>query len=258
MPALRKSFVVALGVALLGGCFNSFNVRNYPSAQSLFAAGKTQYDREKWSNAVSAFERLTFDLPTRDTLLPLAHWYLGQARRNNDERLLAAQSFMRLAEQFPNDTLADDAMYMAARSYREMWRRPQLDPQYGLLAQAQYRLVQGVFPDSPFADSSTKALAELDEWFAAKDFETGMHYVRRRAYDSAILYFRDVVANYPNTDKARQAMLQMVRVYRLPVLNYKEDAAEICSALRAGFPTDAEVLEACKLPTADSTAAVRP
>lgn len=255
MPALRKSLVVLLALAAVTGCFRSFNVRNYPSAQALYVAGQAQYQKEKWANAISAFERLTFDLPTRDTLLPRAHWYLGQARRNNDERLLAAQSFNRLAEQFPNDTLADDAMFMAARSYREMWRRPSLDPQYGILAQAQYRLVMGVFPDSPYADSSLQALAELDEWFAAKDYETGMHYVRRRAYDSALLYFRDVVANYPNTDKARQAMLQMVRVYRLPALNYKEDAAEICSALRAGFPTDAEVLQVCAAPTADTTSA---
>lgn len=254
MPALRKPLVVILALALLGGCFRTFNVRRYPAPQDLFVAGKAQYDEEKWGNAIAAFEKLTLDLPTRDSLLPLAHWYLGHARRNNEERLLAAQSFNRLAEQFPNDSLADDAMYMAARSYREMWRRPSLDPQYGVQAQSQYRLVIGVFPDSPFADSSLKALAELDEWMASKDFETGMHYVRRRAYDSAILYFRDVVAKYPNTDKARQAMLQMVRVYRLPALNYTEDAAEICSALRAGFPTDAEVLAACQAPTADSTA----
>ena len=256
MTALRKSLVALVAVALLGGCFRPFTVRSFPSAQLLFVAGKAQYDEEKWGNAITAFERLTFDLPMRDTLLPLAHWYLGHARRNNEERLLAAQSFNRLAEQFPNDTLAEQAMFMAARSYREMWRRPSLDPQYAILAQAQFRLVMGVFPDSPYADSSLAGLAELEEWFASKDFETGMHYVRRRAYDSAILYFRDVVTNYPNTDKARQAMLQMVRVYRLPALDYQEDAKELCSALRAGFPTDAEVLKASQLPTADSTAVV--
>ena len=254
MSALRKSLVALVALSLLGGCFRPFNVRNFPSAQTLFLAGKQQFEKEKWNNAIAAFERLTFDLPTRDTLLPLAHWYLAHARRNNEERLLAAQSFNRLSEQFPNDTLADDAMFMAARSYREMWRRPSLDPQYAILGQAQFRLVIGVFPDSPYADSSMKELAELEEWFATKDFETGMHYVRRRAYDSAILYFRDVVAEYPNTDKARQAMLQMVRLYRLPALNYMEDARELCSALRAGFPTDADVLKACQMPTADSTA----
>jgi len=76
-----------------------------------------------------------------------------------------------------------------------------------------------------------------------------MHYVKRRAYDSGIIYLRDVVSNHPNTDYARRAMLELVRVYRLPVINYSDDAEEVCSALRAGFPTDTDVLSVCKLPT---------
>jgi outer membrane protein assembly factor BamD len=235
-------------VFVVGACAQTLNVRRFSTSAALFEAGKARYDREKWGDAILAFEKLTFDLPQRDTLLPLAHWYLGHARRNNDERILAAQSFMRIGEQFPTDTLADDAIFYSAVSYREMWRRPSLDPQYGILAQAQFRVLQGIFPDSPLADSAGRELARLDEWFATKDFETGMHYVRRKAYDSAIIYFQDVVTNWPNTDKARQAMLQLVKVYRLPVMNYSQDAEEVCSALRAGFPTDTEVLQLCKLP----------
>ena len=254
MSRLRTTIVLAVAAFAAAGCFRPFNVRNFPSSAALYRAGMAQYQKEKYANAIAAFERLTFDLPTRDTLLPRAHWWLGQARRKNNERLLAAQSFSRLAEQFPNDTLADDAMYMAGLSYREMWRRPSLDPQYGILAQSQFRLVEGVFPESPFADSAQARLRELDEWFASKDYETGMHYTRRKAYDSALIYFRAVVTDYPNTDTARRAMLQMLRVFRLPVMNYQEDAAEVCAALRGGFPTDPEVRAACGTP-ADSTAA---
>lgn len=257
MHRIRTSLVLLLAFVATLGCFRSFNVRNYPSSVALYRAGLAEYERGKYSNAITAFERLTFDLPTRDTLLPRAHWWLGQSRRLNDERLLAAQSFSRIAEQFPNDTLADDAMYMAGISYREMWRRPTLDPQYGVLAQSQFRLVQGVFPDSPYADSAQRKLAELDEWFATKDFETGMHYIRRKAYDSALIYLRAVVTEYPNTDVARRSMLEMVRVFRLPVMNYVEDAAEICEALRAGFPTDPDVLAACRQPTASPPRAGR-
>ncbi|MBX3132723.1 MAG: outer membrane protein assembly factor BamD [Gemmatimonadaceae bacterium] len=254
MPRFRSTLFLLLVILAAGACFRSFNVRRYPTATALFAAGMERFEKKKYSDAVLAFERLTFDLPTRDTLLPIAHWYLGQSRRLSAERLLAAQSFNRLAEQFPNHELADDAMWMAGVSYRELWRRPSLDPQYGILAQAQFRLLQGVFPNSPFVDSTVIALEQLDEWFAAKDYETGMHYVRRKAYDSAIIYFRDVVTNYPNSDKARQAMLRLVEVYRLPALNYLEDAEEVCSALRAGFPTDADVLRICKMPTAATPA----
>lgn len=255
MRPLHRLLILALALTA-SACTQSLNVRRFSTSAALYEAGKQRFDEKKWDDAVLAFEKLTFDLPQRDTLLPLAHWYLGQARRNNGERVLAAQSFMRIGEQFPEDTLADDALFLSGVSYREMWRRPTLDPQYGILAQAQFRVFQGIFPDSPLADSATKELARLDEWFATKDFETGMHYVRRKAYDSAIIYLQDVVTNWPNTDKARQSMLQLVKIYRLPVMNYKEDADEVCAALRAGFPTDAEVLSVCKLPVPEGTPSV--
>lgn len=251
-PTLRPILLVLL-LAASSACGARFNVLRFSSSTALYEAGMERYSDEKWDDAILAFEKLTFDLPTRDTLLPLAHWYLGHARRKNDERVLAAQSFVRLGQQFPEDTLADDALFYSGISYRELWRKPELDPQYGVLAQAQFRLLQGIFPDSPFADSATAELARLDEMFATKDFNTGMHYARRRAYDSAIIYLQDVVTNWPNTDTARQAMLELVRIYRLPVMNYAADAEEVCAALRAGFPTDQDVLSVCKLPVPPGT-----
>src|SRR5947208_16926808 len=32
---------------------------------------------------------------------------------------------------------------------------------------------------------------QLREWFAEKDYKNGMFYFRRRAFDSAIIYFKD-------------------------------------------------------------------
>jgi outer membrane protein assembly factor BamD len=238
-------------LVLLAGaaCFQSFNIRRYTTSTELYQVGLQQFDKKNWTNAIEAFEKLTFDLPARDTLLSRAHWFLGLARRENQERLMAAQSFIKLVDQFPEDSLADDALYYSGLSYREMWRRPSLDPQYGILAEGQFRLLQGLFPDSPYNEMTTAKLTEIEEWMAQKDFDTGMHYVKRRAYDSGIIYLRDVVSNHPNTDYARRAMLELVRVYRLPVINYRDDAEEVCSALRAGFPADADVLRECKLPT---------
>jgi len=249
LPRLLTLASLLLGAA----CFSSFNVQRFSSSGALYQAGLEKFEDEKWVDAIEAFEKLTFDLPARDTLLPLAHWYLGLARRENEERVLAAQSFMRLAEQFPEDSLADDALFFSAKSYREMWRGHTLDPQYGILAQAQFRQLDGLFPDSKYADSTRAELQEIDEWFAKKDFDTGMHYVRRRAYDSAIIYLRDVVKNYSNTDVARRAMLELVKIYRLPAMNYAADADEVCEALRAGFPTDGDVLKVCKLPVPAGT-----
>ena len=59
------------------------------------------------------------DLPAHDTLLSRAHWYLGQAHEHRRENLLAAQSYSRLAESFPDDSLADRSLYAAGRSYQK-------------------------------------------------------------------------------------------------------------------------------------------
>lgn len=254
---MRRPLLPLLTLALVGtGCFRALNPRDYPTSIELYEAGKREFARGKWTNAVNAFERLTLDLPTRDTLLVPSFWYLGKARLEKGERLLAAQAFMRLSDGFPTDSLADDALLASGDAYRAMWRRPALDPEYGLLAQTQYRLLLGAYPDSPLADTAVVRLRHLDEMLAEKDYETAMHYVRRRAYDSAILYLRDVVQAWPNTDTARQAMLRLVEIYRRPQLNYVEDAEEVCAALRAGFPTDPEVLELCK--ASPGTPPVRP
>lgn len=236
------------------GCFRPFNVRDYPTSVALFQAGMAKFEAGKWGDAASAFERLTLDLPARDTLLPKAQWYLGLARLKRTERLLAAQAFIKLSETFPDDSLADDALLKSGQVYVELWKTPSLDPQYGLLAQTQFRLLVGVYPDSPLADSGTKALKDLDERFASKDYETGMHYYRRKAFDSAILYFKDVVKNWPESERAKQAMLRMVEIYRLPFMKYDDDAREVCQALLGAYPEDAGVLAACKIDPADSTA----
>ena len=249
-PLLALFLLFAAGAS---GCFRSFNVRQYSTSTSLYEAGLEKYRTGKWDDAIRAFERLTLDLPARDSLLSRAHWYLGQARLETRERLMAAQAFLRLSETSPDDTLADDALLQAGRAYAGLWRRPSLDPQYGYLAETQFRLLISIYPNSTLADTANAELRRLDEWFASKDFETASHYQRRKAYDSAILYYKDVVKHWPESDKARQAMLRMVEVYRLPVLKYEDDAEEVCEALRAAYPADADVRRVCAVTPVEGT-----
>jgi len=251
----RASLLVACLV--VAACSQGFQTRKYPTSPALFVAAKAEFDKKKWDNAITGFERLTLDLSARDTLLPLAHYYLGQAHERRGEHLLAAQSFNRLAESFSDDTLADDALFAAGESYAAMWRDPQLDPTYGDLAQSQYRLLGSLYPDSPLKEKADAAVLRIDEQKASKDYETGQHYVRRRAFDSAIIYYKDVVRNYPATNKSRDAMLRIVEVYRRPEMNYKEEAKEMCTALEGAYPGDKDVARLCPpdKAVADSTSA---
>ena len=259
-PRRRPGPIRVLAVVILLGataCLRGFQASKFPTNDGLYAAGMGEFSKKHWDNAVSAFQKLTLELSARDTLLPLSHWYLAQAHEHKQEHILAATSFSRLAESFPDDSLADDALLAAGSAYLKLWRSPELDPQYGILAQAQYRTLIGVYPESPLRKDSEAGLLRIDEMFAAKDYLNGVQYVRRGAFDSSIIYFKDVVKNYPNTDHARLALLKMVEVYRKPQMNYKDEAAETCTTLRTAYPADKDVAKLCAVPgtVVDSTAA---
>lgn len=253
MPSRRWIVTASLVAGVSAACAGGFQVRRFTTSDALFTASLGEFGKGKWDNAVTGFEKLTLDLSARDTLLPLSYWYLGQAHERRSEHILAATTFSRLAESFPDDSLADDALLASGNSYLSVWRRPDLDPQYGTLAQIQFRQLLAVYPDSPLAAKADSGLRRIDEEFAAKDYLNGMFYVKRGAFDSAIIYFKSIVKDYPNSDHARQALLRMVEVYRRPQLNYKEEAAETCTTLRVAYATDPEVKTICPV-AADSGA----
>jgi outer membrane assembly lipoprotein YfiO len=243
----------AASVTILAACAPSFQLKNYPNTEDLYRASLREFERGKWDFAITGFEKLTLDLPARDTLLPRSYHYLAMARERKGEHLLAAQTFTRLAETFPDDTLADDALFNAGRSYQALWRKPSLDATYGESAQGVYRTLLSVYPNSSLAARASAELARLDDWFARKDYETAMHYLRRKAYDSAILYFKDVIQEHPDAPHTRLAYLRLLEAYRQ--INYREEATELCQTMREAYATDSEVREACG---AASTPAVAP
>lgn len=238
--------VVAAGVllaAVAGGCKPVFNPGTYADMNALYRAALTEYNAKRYDNAAKAFERLTAELPARDPRVPVAFFYLGKSQDKIGERLLAAKSYSRIYEQFPEDTLADDGIYYSGLAYEAMWRKPVLDAQYGENALTQFHTLHALYPNSPLTPSGDKELAKLDEWFATKDYETGRHYLKRKAYDSAIIYFKDVIRLHPTAPKTREAYLRLHEAYM--AINYKDDARDTCEAARKTYPADREVTRQC-------------
>lgn len=250
-------WIALAALATVSACRGGFRLNRYPTNESLYTAAVQEFERKRWGNAITAFEKLTTDLSARDTLLPRSFWYLAQAHGHQDEHLLAAQSYSRLFESFPDDSLADDAALAAARSYRRLWRKPTLDPTYGETALATYNSLIALYPSSELADEARAEILELENWFATKNYETGLFYIRRKAYDSAIIYFRLVLERWPHVPRARDALLRMAQAF--DAIRYREDYDDACARLRTSYPGDPEVAETCagaRVPTDSS--AVRP
>ena len=238
-----RPFLLALLLFAPLACKPPFNPKQYPSADKLYAVALAEYRKGHYDNAAKAFEQLTLDLSARDPRLPLAYYYLAQSQTKNGEYLLAAGTYNRLIDAFPQDTLVDDAFFLSGRAYQHEWRKPQLDATYGKSAQAAYESLLASSPDSPYAARAKNELTKLDEWFAEKDYDTGYLYLKRKAFDSAIIYFKDVIRLHPNARKTRDAYLRLLEAYR--AIKYTEDARDLCDAMRKAYPNDREVREKC-------------
>jgi outer membrane protein assembly factor BamD len=244
---LRRILTVAAIVAGLGAgieaCKPAFNAATYPDMVSLFNAAMREYNAKHYDNSAKAFERLTTELPARDPKVPIAFFYLAKSQEKSADRLLAAKSYSRIYEQFPEDTLADDGLYLSGLAYEAMWRKPELDAEYGQSALTQFQTLQALYPNSTFVPKANQQISKLDAWFAKKDYLTGTHYLKRKAYDSAIIYFKDVIRLHPAAPITRDAYLRLHDAYT--AINYKDDARDLCDNMRKAYPSDRDVLREC-------------
>src|SRR5690348_17301296 len=117
---LRLLCAVGLA-AIAASCHPPFQPLKFPTNQALYEASVKKLQGHHWDDAVAGFEQLSTALPARDPLMPIVLFKLGKAYEGKGEDLLAAQSYSRVPESFPTDTLADDAMLAAGRAYTRMW-----------------------------------------------------------------------------------------------------------------------------------------
>src|SRR5881275_2598925 len=151
-----KLLLLALLLAAPLACKPPFDPKIYTSADKLYQVATAEYKAGRYDNAAKAFEKLTLDLSARDPRLPLSYYYLAQSQTRNGEYLLAAGTYNRLIDAFPQDSLVDDAFYLSGKAYQHEWHRPQLDALYGRSAQTAYESLVTTFPDSPFAPPAQK------------------------------------------------------------------------------------------------------
>jgi outer membrane protein assembly factor BamD len=128
-------------------------------------------------------------------------------------------------------------------AYLRQWRRAELDPANGETALAVYQELAGRYPDSDAARLGALRIQEIQDRFALKEYQAGVFYLRRGAFDSAILYFRGLIAQYPTAAVVPQAFVSLVRAYS--AIGYVEERDETCAHLRQYYGARADVREVC-------------
>ena len=213
------------------------------TVDSLWQHAVSRVRHGKWNDAIKLLERLLLEFQPGDARIPQTHYFLGEAKFAIGTHLEAAREFRKVSDESPNDPLAPEALLRVGDVYADLWRRPEPDPSYGQTALATYQELLNRYPGGSAAQRAQARIGQLQEQFAYKEYKAALFYFRLKAYDSAILYLKDLVATYPRAAIAPQALVKLVQAYKN--LGYREDVQETCGYIRR-FHSGAEgAREAC-------------
>lgn len=131
---------------------------------------------------------------------------------------------------------------------------PRVDPTYGQSAYATYQEVVTRYPGTESAKTADLRIKDIENRFAIKEYKAALYYIRFKAYDSAILYLRNIIVTWPRAETVPDALGKLVATYR--VLGYVEDTNETCAYFRQQWPTSPKLAESC--PVAKDSVATTP
>jgi outer membrane protein assembly factor BamD len=210
---------------------------------SLWSEAMTQFAKKKWDKAAVLFERVALEMPLDDPRGRMKFMYVGEARLGEGSNLQAVREFRRLADQYPSDSLAPRALLRAGDAYAGLWRRVELDPTYGITALTTYQELLSRYPSSSAAKEGIAKVADLNNRFALKKYKDGVFYYKFKAYDSAILIFKYLVATWPESAVVPDALGKLIDTYRH--LGYNDDVRDLCAHIRQYYASNAKLVATC-------------
>lgn len=240
MRIMRRCILFTL--ATLAGC-NPAKPRTGITPEVQLVEARALFRAGTFDKALSAYRRLVFELPAGDPGLAEVRYFQAECQMQMGEFAEAAHEFRDLADQAPESPYAAVALLRAGDANLRTWSDPALDPTPGQTALAVYQELAGRYPGTDAANRAQLHVRVLNDWFAEKDYHTGMFYFKRRSYDSGIIYFKDVIASYPDSKWVPTAMLRLADTYA--IIGYGDELREVCGALRRFHPADAAGAASC-------------
>lgn len=228
----RAGWLILGLVFFLGSC-GSRRVETDPTLESLYDRAQQAYQRGDCNRAVQLLERVTVDFPG-SAVEDQARFLLADCYDQLGESEKAAEAFQRLAFDFPQSPYADDALFRAGRAYARRSERPELDQTETRKAIEAYETLISSYPRSSLIPDAREGLRAMRETLARKGFLNAKFYYDLDEYKAANIYFRQLIADFPQSEYAPEAYYYLY--YTLRKLKESEGAERFGRALLELFP----------------------
>jgi len=180
------------------------------------------YAQKKYNNAQVLFEDLfpVFKGTAKFEDLYYKYAYTSYYLRDYTS---AENLFKTFVETFPNSGKAEEADFMRAYCYYKQSPKAELDQTNTTKAMGQMQAFINTHPGSARVEEATKIIDEARAKLEVKDFKSAELYYNLGYYKAAAIAFSALIDNYPDTQKADEYKLAVIKSYYLYANNSIEE-----------------------------------
>jgi outer membrane protein assembly factor BamD len=233
---IRRAALALLVAVSVPGCA-MFRTPPPLTVESAYAQGMAAYTAGQYGRSAELLAQFVPNAAA-DPRLKGALMALGRSYLETRQYVSATAQFLRVATEFARDPEASDARFGLCDAYHRLSPRPQLDPEYTTAAITYCESFASIYPGTPQAQQAQQWVAEMRGKLAEKAYGNGHFYFRRGLYDAAVVYFNDVVTQFPETPWAATALLRLTEAYDR--MGYREERTATRERLLREYPQSPE------------------
>lgn len=117
----------------------------------------------------------------------------------------AIMTFKQLVDKYPDSSFIDSARYQLAECSKLLSLKPDYDQSSTAVAREEFEEFVAKHPESELTDEAREIIDKLKYKEAQNSYNIGQFYEARRMPDSAVIYYRDIIQKYPETEWAKKA-----------------------------------------------------
>jgi outer membrane assembly lipoprotein YfiO len=146
--------------------------------------------------AIEYFQKMVETAPYA-TLAPEAKLLAAELQERKKSYDEAIESYQFVVEHYPESAAAETALYRVASCHYEKALRARYDEKSIALANTTFKSYVEKYPDGEYIKESRQRLMSLDDTRAKGAFDVGRFYEKKKAFQSALMYYTEVLQRHP-------------------------------------------------------------
>lgn len=210
---LKKSFYLTFFAAiLLTSCSNYSKIVKSTDNEMKYEVAMDYYEKKDYNRALELFDLLQAAYRGTSKGEEISY-YTAQCYYNIEDYTVASYYFKRFAKSFPLSNRAEECLFLNAYCYYLDSPRSSLDQTNTYTTISELQQFADAYPKSERLAECNELIDKLRQKLEDKDYDICLMYYHMRDYMASITSFKNLLKNYPDTERREDVLQYMVRAY---------------------------------------------